>query len=291
MRVSLLAALVFSGAACTVAPVLVPDVGAERAPGTRSGAFTEVEGVRVTVDGTSWQGDPYDLGDTLTPILVTIENHSNVPIRVSYRDFALVGATGFRYAALPPLQVQGQMPVSEVPPPPELPLVPTAVLGAGSPVRAAPPGMPAPPMSAPVRAAPPAPALRGPTVAPSAAPVRVRPPPPTVVSPHFQHNRFFVSPSFAVIYPGLSAWPYYWPFDSGYYNQYYDYWPQTLPTTDMINQALPEGVLEAQGSIQGYVYFQKVAPRESRVKFAMQLVDPRGNRKIGEATVPLAVTE
>src|SRR4051812_12856342 len=98
MRVSLLPAFVLLGAACTVAPVLVPDVGAERAPGTRSSAMTEVEGVRVTIDGTAWQGDPYDLGDTLTPILVTIENHSDAPVRISYQDLSLVGATGFHYA-------------------------------------------------------------------------------------------------------------------------------------------------------------------------------------------------
>src|SRR5690349_21141848 len=104
MRVTLLSALAIAGAACTVAPVLVPDVGAERAPGTRSSAMTEVDGVRITIDGTSWQGDPYDLGDTLTPILVTIENHSDAPIRVSYQDLTLVGVTGFRYAALPPLR-------------------------------------------------------------------------------------------------------------------------------------------------------------------------------------------
>jgi|SRR5581483_6987179 len=268
MRIALLALL---ASACTLTPVLVPDTGALRAPGTKTGAFAEANGVRITINGDAWQADPVDLGDALTPVLVTIENNSRVPLRVSYQDFSLVGATGFRYAALPPFQVQGQLPVGQRELKPGIVLAAAEARPAPSPVGAPPPPRPEPA---------PAPLPREP---------RVRP--PVVNAPHFHHEHFYVAPRFGPLYPGIEAWPYFYPYDQGYYDRFYDMWPETLPTQDMVNQAMPEGVIESQGRISGFVFFQKVAPREQHVRFEMKLVDAHGQREFGDLAIPLAVSE
>lgn len=92
-----------------VVPVLVPTGVAVRS-GSRDVAFTEAGGVRVWADGT-WSGDPANLPDYVTPVLVTVENRSGRAVRLAYEDFTLLGATGTRYAALPPFSISG--PVSD----------------------------------------------------------------------------------------------------------------------------------------------------------------------------------
>jgi hypothetical protein len=288
MRLPLLAASVaLAASACTLTPVLVPDVGAVRVSGTQSAAVVMTQGVRVTVDGNAWQSDPIDLGDALTPVLVTIENNSRVPVRISYQDFSLVGSTGFHYAALPPFQVQGQMPVGERAAPLGIRLVDTAAAPPPAGHGGAPMGAPAPMERSPL------PEEHGPMGPPNVmppAPERPRPP-PVVAAPQFHANRFFIAPRFAPIYPGIATWPYFYPYDGSYYDRFYGSWPVALPTTDMVNQALPEGVIESQGSISGFLYFQKVSSREQRVRFLMRLVDANGQRPFGDAVVPLVVSD
>jgi hypothetical protein len=55
----------------------------------------------------SWKGDPEDLGSLFTPVRVAIQNHSWKPLRISYWDFSLSGASGFQYAAVPPIKARG----------------------------------------------------------------------------------------------------------------------------------------------------------------------------------------
>ena len=62
-------------------------------------------GVRVYVHGHAWNGDPSDLAEVMTPVYVTVQNLSSQPIRLAYADFALVGGSGLRYQAIPPLRI------------------------------------------------------------------------------------------------------------------------------------------------------------------------------------------
>ena len=57
----------------------------------------------------------------------------------------------------------------------------------------------------------------------------------------------------------------------------------------MIAEALPEGVLEPGGHVDGFVYFQGVMRREDRVRFDLKLIDGNSNEQLGEAVVPLVV--
>lgn len=98
-------------AACVVLPfltscvetVLVP-TGTVVREGSRQVAFAEAAGVKLWAEF-QWSGDPVNLPDFVTPVLVTMENTSGRPVRLAYPDFTLLGVSGTRYAALPPYSV------------------------------------------------------------------------------------------------------------------------------------------------------------------------------------------
>jgi hypothetical protein len=104
--------------ACVPEKVLEPASGASLAPGRQNVAETATGGVTVKVSGDSWKGDPQNLGTLFTPVRVTIANQSGKTLRVSYRDFSLTGASGFHYAAIPPIKAKGKLSASAAKPSP-----------------------------------------------------------------------------------------------------------------------------------------------------------------------------
>lgn len=104
----------FAIGACAHEKVLEPAPGAALAPGLLNVAEASAAGVTVKVTGDSWKGDPQDLGTLLTPVRVTLENHSGKTVRVSYRDFTIAGASGFNYSAIPPMKALGTISEREV---------------------------------------------------------------------------------------------------------------------------------------------------------------------------------
>jgi hypothetical protein len=113
---------VFALEACAHEKVLEPAAGTPLAPGRQNVAEMSAAGVIVKVSGDSWKGDPQDLGNLFTPVRVTIENQSGKTLRVSYRDFSLSGASGFQYAAIPPMKARGTLSARETPSSPSLQL-------------------------------------------------------------------------------------------------------------------------------------------------------------------------
>jgi hypothetical protein len=93
--------------ACVHEQVLEPAAGASLAPGRQDVAETTAAGVTVKVARDPWKRDREDLGSLFTPVRITIQNHSWKPLRVSYQDFSLSGASGFQYAAIPPIKTRG----------------------------------------------------------------------------------------------------------------------------------------------------------------------------------------
>jgi hypothetical protein len=81
---------------------LIPGEAAQRISGTEA-AYVETDGVRCSADVGSWTGRAEELPDAVTPVKVRIKNNSGQPIRVLYEDFVLVGASGRKYYAVPPL--------------------------------------------------------------------------------------------------------------------------------------------------------------------------------------------
>ncbi|WP_253903387.1 hypothetical protein [Corallococcus exiguus] len=105
LGVGALGLMLMAGCAAETKLRPVPEAGVLQ--GGKSSAIKEQEGVRLTADGSAWKGSPSDLERRVTPVYVRLENNGDRPIRLQYKDFALVGQeTRFRYSALPPLSLR-----------------------------------------------------------------------------------------------------------------------------------------------------------------------------------------
>ena len=208
--------------------------------------------MKVLVAGDAWDADPKNLPTVLTPVKVTIENQSGRPLKINYDEFKLAGSSGFTYAAIPPMQarvVLSQTSRSNF-------KIVLASYQQGTPGQAG-----------------------GGQSTQAPGPVQSR-----VVA-----DRFYVAPHFAWYYPGWTAWPHPFAYDPFYYDRLMAYYPKELPTKDMLAEALPAGVLQAGGRVSGFVYFQGISDRETRVKFEMDLVDANNSAAFGHVSLPFEV--
>jgi len=114
MKVASLLVLIVALAGCGAE--LRPAPTAQILPGPGRPATAEAAGVRVVAQTGVWQAFPPALDSVVTPILVTVDNQSDVPLRVRHRDFTLVSRDGRRFIALAPAEVHGAV-VNPGPPP------------------------------------------------------------------------------------------------------------------------------------------------------------------------------
>lgn len=293
LTVSLFATLGLTG--CVVAQIRPAPAGQQVAP-VGNVASATASGVRVSVDGTAWNGYPSDLGQYVSPIYVSIENHSGHPIRVQYSDFQIVGGSGFRYIPLAFLNQKNQPnspnptgPKSPSPPPdrnlnPPPSDPPPTLHQAPDGTDRAPgisdlnDGMTAPdsvetnwlteadPLSGRVQLA----VARGPLLA----------------RYHGHRGYYWVRP-----YWGPRFWyPYggWYPYAYWYGDPYYR-WQVQLPTQDMVNAGLPEGTIDDGGHVAGFLYFQRLTHRESQLQFEARLPDAKEGETVATISIPLIV--
>jgi hypothetical protein len=94
--------------ACVHAPRLVPAADATVDPQHPSLALANSGDVQLVVQPGDWRGLPSNLPFYVTPIDVTIVNHSPRKVRVALKDFALQTSSGFQSMPLPPFSIQMQ---------------------------------------------------------------------------------------------------------------------------------------------------------------------------------------
>lgn len=112
-----------------------------------------------------------------------------------------------------------------------------------------------------------------------------------VTAPGFAGAGFSVAPTYSPMYPGWPAMRGGFAYDPLYYQAYGDYWREIeLPTPAMLERALPEGRIEAGGSAEGFLYFEKVSPEVNRVEFRMDLHNAERGREMGTLEIPFIVT-
>ena len=113
-----------------------------------------------------------------------------------------------------------------------------------------------------------------------------------IASPAFAYDGYSVAPYYGSVYTGLTPYAGTFGYDPYYYDAYDTYWADVdieLPTDEMLNRALPEGVLESGGSVEGFVYFEKVTEDVPRVTFRADLVNANTGDVFGEIRVPFTV--
>lgn len=132
--------------------------------------------------------------------------------------------------------------------------------------------------------------LMSPMLAPGFAPI---------VSPRFSHRRFYVAPYFAVLYPGLPVYARTYVFyDPGYYAFWYqDFSRAVRPSGAVLALALPEGVIEPDGQVSGFVYFRTVDSDAGTATFRASIVAVAdgaitvGGTLLGDIAIPFTVTK
>jgi hypothetical protein len=109
----------------------------------------------------------------------------------------------------------------------------------------------------------------------------------------FTHDGFYVAPFYHFMYPSVAVYHAHpFGFDPFYYDGYYPHWSREraeLPTPEMLRVALPEGVLEENGVLAGFLYFEPVEARASPVTFRADIVDIVSGEAMGSVTIPFVM--
>ena len=104
-----------------------------------------------------------------------------------------------------------------------------------------------------------------------------------------------MAPYLSRFYPGLTPFAGPFVYDPFFYTSYYPRFVQLQrPTGDMVQKALPEGVLEPGGRMAGFLYFETVDigdvnGDDDMGRFSMDLVDASTTRAIGTISIPLEI--
>jgi hypothetical protein len=110
-----------------------------------------------------------------------------------------------------------------------------------------------------------------------------------VTAPGFAYSGFAIAPYYSPWYPGFGVWGGPFWYDWPYYSTYYAQWPVSLPTQDMIEQAIPEGVLDNGGEVSGYLYFHKVPSKAESADLYVKLINARTDQQFGVMGIPFLI--
>lgn len=210
---------------CAGQPELRPAPEAERIRGQPQGAMASSNGIVLEARVDAWRGQPREIDEEVTPILVRLDNGSRRPVKIRHEYFQLVTPDGRVFAAKSPFDVRGE--VSEY-------------AGAYGSVGVA-----------------------------------------------YLHSPYYHYPYFGFRH-------YYYPWGGyygGYHNVYVEY---DLPSNDMLVRAMPEGVLEPQGRVTGFVYFLElddIEPLPGRVELRLKLMAADRGEQLGTLVIPFQIVE
>lgn len=100
---------------------------------------------------------------------------------------------------------------------------------------------------------------------------------------------FHVAPYLSPWYPGWSVWEGPFPYRASYYDAYSTgFLRVALPSGDMIQKAIPEGVLAPGGRVTGFLYFEQVADVR-HISLVARLVDATTEEVFGTIEIPFIV--
>ena len=97
----------------------------------------------------------------------------------------------------------------------------------------------------------------------------------------------WIAPWHAPYYSAFRPWPDPWLYNRGYYDLYFPRWRVALPSKQMLELAIPEGVVESGGSVTGFLYFSEIPRAVDRVTFVAKLVDGHTEETFGTIEIPL----
>ena len=207
--------------ACATRGRLVPLKGESTSVAAATGQQGDSARVTVEVEPNSWRGVPRRL-TKVTPVLVTIENEHNEPIRIRYNEFALKASDGRVFCALPPFDIRATQTDS--------------------------------------------------------------------FQSFYPMSGFLIAPYQSRFFPGFQTWGGRFAWDSIYFqSNFANLGRYDLPTGDMLAKALPEGVLQPQGKMRGYLYFENIDPDLEEIEFVAKVVSANSKQPVAEVRIPFEV--
>ncbi len=105
----------------------------------------------------------------------------------------------------------------------------------------------------------------------------------------FNHHGFFISPFYSGSYPALPVWSHGVLHDNKFRaapHRTASHSP--ISAAELAARVLPEGVVEPQGSISGFLLFEYVAPDLAQVAFQGELIDATSGDAFGLLQIPFA---
>jgi hypothetical protein len=105
---------------------------------------------------------------------------------------------------------------------------------------------------------------------------------------NYPYRDYRVAPHLARYYPRQRVADDFW-WEDPYYHYWGD-WPTyvsiELPTRDMVEAALPEGVLMPGDEVSGFLYFDELDDDIPNVRFTIDLTDPSTRKPFGRIAMP-----
>jgi len=112
----------------------------------------------------------------------------------------------------------------------------------------------------------------------------------TIENPFYGFRGYAIAPYLARWYPRMLRYEGPFAYDPAYYSPYITRYAQIqLPTVDMVQRALPEGVLSPKGHAEGFVYFEALHRDARTLTLAVNLIDAESGAAIGTAEIAFAV--
>ncbi|MCC7499893.1 MAG: hypothetical protein IT160_20095 [Bryobacterales bacterium] len=106
------------------------------------------------------------------------------------------------------------------------------------------------------------------------------------IVPDFSYSGFAVYPRYDVYKAAIHPWRDDWGWNRNSYRGLYAGWGDHLPTADMLRRAIPEGVLEPNGHIRGFLYFQHVPASARAPELDQSLVDAVTHHQFAAIEIP-----
>jgi len=109
----------------------------------------------------------------------------------------------------------------------------------------------------------------------------------TVQTPIYGFDRFQVAPYLRRWYPRFALYDGAFAYDPAYYTPYVTAYQRiNLPTPDMVQRALPEGVLSPGGRASGFVYFEPLDRDARTLVLRVDIVNARTDETMGTVRIP-----
>jgi hypothetical protein len=90
-------------------------------------------------------------------------------------------------------------------------------------------------------------------------------------------------------YPGATPYDSVFPYAAP--QQHDPSCPAIVPSARMLDEALPQGVVQNDERVDGFIYFEDVGDRESTAQLQMNLVDANTGQSFGHVTIPFVVSK